>query len=305
MKIQSLSALSSAASSFVRPGLALALLLSASIAGAQELIVPPQGLVEGNINGHRVTWRVQADSANAPVVNPATAQRIGLKTGAIGIGAKVLVGPERVKGKTGVFRYMIGGLDNRRRGAWFERPITSDSDGMFGPGALAQKIVTFQLRPTRAGETIQSFALEDRGYGGMGARIGDLFIQFDPASDRTVATAGAAASIAASHAGLFVGRPSTRAMRFGIGRPVRTLRLGQPLALGKISVANLEARLGDYGSTAGIFDENMDPEEIVVTAKVKNIKGNINALHLGQDSLSNCSKITFDKIKKKIFISCF
>lgn len=306
MKPQVLCLLSSAGIDRSDPSLAFALSLSfiASTANAQELVVPPDGLVEGSINGQTVAWRIQADGANAPVVNPDTARRIGLKTGAIGIGAKVLVGSQPVSGKTGVFHYAVGGLDNKRRGAWFERAITSSGDGMLGPGALVQQVVTFQLRPTQIGETVLRFPLEDRGYAGMGLRFGELFVQFDPTSDRTVATASAAAALAATHAGLFVGQPSTRAMRFGITRPVRTLRLGEPLSLAGLPVATLEARLRDYGNTTGIPDENGDPEEIVVTAKSKSARNNIQTLHLGRDALSRCSKITFDKSQKQILLSC-
>jgi hypothetical protein len=250
-----------------KPVIVIALSLLASTAHAQELVVSSDGLVEGEINGHHVMWRVQADGANAPVVNPSTARRIGLKTGLIGIGAKVLIGNVPVAGKTGVFRYTARGAANRRRGAWFNRPITTDGDGMLGPAALAQPVVTFNLRPTQAGETVHRFNLEDRGYAGMGVRLGDLFLQFDPASDETIATASAAAALAASNAGTFTGQPSTRTMRFGIPRPVRTLRLDRPLSIGGLLVTTLAVRLQDYGDASGIAEGDGDPDEIVVTAK--------------------------------------
>lgn len=287
----------------MQPLVAAALSLVASSAHAEELVVSSSGLVEGEINGQRVTWRVEADGANAPVVNPATAQRIGLRTGLAGIGAKVRVGDVPVSGKTGVFRYSAGGGADRRRGAWFDRPIASDADGMLGPGALVQSVVTFQLRPPQAGETVNRFKLEDRGYAGMGFRQGSLFVQFAPASTETVSTASAATILAASYAGAFVGQPSIRAMRFGISRPVRTMRLGQPLSIGGVAVTTLVVRLHDYGDASGIADDDGDPYEIVVTANGGQSVDRFRTLHLGRDALESCSSVTFDKPRREISLS--
>ncbi len=274
-------------------------------AGAvDELVVPPDGIVRGEANARSVAWLVQADGSDTPVLNPASVARLGISTGMIGIGVKVLVGPVPVRGKTGVFRYRVGGEEQKRRGAWFERPITDSADGMLGPGAVPQRIVTFQLRPARADEQLQRFPLVDHGYAGMGLMAGAIFVQFDPQSEDSVATASAAATLALSHGGAFTGAPSSRPLRFGIVRPVRALRLATPLSVAGLSLRSLVVRTQDFGDASAIRDSVNDPEEIVVSASKGGRGAQYQTLHLGADALRACSRITFDRLAGEVILSC-
>lgn len=282
--------------------LALGMTMAATNVRADELVVPVGGVVDGEINGQRVEFLVQADGSNVPVVNPDVATRFGLKTGLIGIGARVLVGSVPVNGKTGVFRLTVEGAGAKRRGAWFERPITGSGDGMLGPGAVVQDIATFQLRAPRADEVVLTFPLVDRGYAGMGIQLGNIFIQFDPLAETSIATASAAVEIAGQHEGVFVGTTTSRAMRFGVVRPVRTVHLGSPLNFGGLALSSFLARTQDYGDARGIPDG--DSDEIVVTAEKRHASGQYLTLHVGADVLASCSSLSFNKVRKVVSLHC-
>ena len=95
---------------------------------------------------------------------------------------------------------------------------------------------------------------------------------------------------------------------FGIERPVRTLTLARPMAIGALSLATLGVRTQDAGNAgaireAGAVVPTPDPDEVVVTAKNKrDVRRDV--LSLGADQLSRCSSIVFDKPAKQIRLSC-
>lgn len=95
-------------------------------------------------------------------------------------------------------------------------------------------------------------------------------------------------------------------IRLGVMRPVRPMTLARPLGVGPLALDRIFVRTGDFGSAAAIPDADApeaDPDEIVVTgAKPKGKQRYF--LEIGRDALAGCSSILFDKVAKRVVLSC-
>jgi hypothetical protein len=153
--------------------------------------------------------------------------------------------------------------------------------------------------------------------GGLFGRLSGVFAQiviggqpvrvrFDPYHPRTTVTANAASLIAEAQHGTLTGVAEPVVIAFGIARPVRTMTLATPLAVGPLRLATLGVRAGDVGSAASIAEADAappDPDEIVVTAKRKRDPKH-DRLTLGADVLDRCSAIVFDQPAKQVRLTC-
>lgn len=295
--------------------LALAALSSLSVAAQardlSEWVVSGDGVVPVSVNG--VPGRVRIDPAvpSMPLFAAPFAMRAELNPGPFAFG--YMVGPEQVDGRTAVARIAIGegGEERRRRVGWTARPYFAGADGVIGPGGLPARVVRFVLRPSLPGERTATLPMIDEGglFGGWGhmyalVEVGGapMRVRFDPHNPRTLVTAGAGVRLAAAFDGLFSGEAETLTIAFGISRPVRTLRLGRPFAIGPLSLSMLGVRTADFGNTAAIREEGGDPDEIVVAAERRNTARD--RIALGADSLARCSSIVFDKDARQIRLTC-
>lgn len=281
---------------------------SASAEGSSgRLEISPDGVVEGTVEGRTARWIMRGDGPSAPVLNAKEAARLGVRSGFVGMGVKIKIGPTTVKGLTGVMRYTVGGVDAHRRAAWFEREIAPGLSGSLGPGSVSQPVVTFSLHAPVAGERVTSLPLADRGLQGIGTvvRVGsdEVFVQFDPLRSRSMVTAAGGVTLAQNHDGSFVGPERLEPVWFGIERPVRLMRLAEPLHLGGFIVRLIDVRTVDQGDAGSIPDADSDPNEIVVTADKRSGRA-YRTLHVGADALVRCSSISFDKAAKVIRLSC-
>ena len=289
-------------------GLAL-IAIGALCAGAARvpdlLELPPSRALAVTVNGTRATLVVDPDAPSAPILNPSLGRRLGLKPGLFGVEGQV--GPVVVRGMTNVNRFDFGTGPIRRRTAVFERPF-AQSDGAVGPGALPQPRISFVLRPPVAGERSYSLPLASLGREGLGTlvQVGDrkVFASIHLGRDESVATASAGAAIAAQHQGAFVGTPRELTFRFGVLRPVRTLRLARSLLAGPVKLQVIEVRTADYGSVGSIRDTERDPSEIVVTARTRRGPKPLQRIALGRAAFASCSAILFDKPAKAIRLWC-
>ncbi len=248
-----------------------------------------------------------------PLVTTASAERARLKSGMIGFGFDYAIGAEHVYGKTGVAQIDLGTGPFKHRIGWTARAYTPTADGVVGPAGVPEDVVRFVLRAPIIGERTVTLSMTDQGglASGWGERYAvidlggqPLRVRFDPYHARTLATASAAARIAAAQGGTLQGTVDMVEIAFGIERPVRTMTLARPLTVGPLQFATLGVRTADYGSTAGIADaaEPIDPDEIVITAKGK--KSGRDRLSIGADLLVRCSSIIFDKPAKQIRLTC-
>jgi len=271
---------------------------------APKYDVPPDRMVAATIDGQTARLLVMANGIDYPVLNPATAAKLGLKGGFIV--AHINVGPVMLKGDTVVVRLGVDGPPAKRRALWFDRPIAAAADGALGPGALPQPVISFQLRPAKAGE--KNFVLplirrDDQMGTALAVGGESLFVQFDLGRGQTLATAAAGQKLAQAYQGQLEGPASRIAIRFGVERPVRALALASPVAIGPITIRHVVVRIADSGSTAGIADADaVDESEIVVTAKGKGKP--LFRMAIGTDALAGCSSISFDKPGKRIILSC-
>lgn len=290
-------------------GIAGAIFLApASIQAAKSrpgpLVVNGDGVMTARIAGRPALIRLTPWAPPAPVLNPDFAKAAGLKRGWFGFAVKV--GPVRVTGDTGVTQLSFAGFELKRRVVWFDRRYDAEADAALGPGGVPADVVRFELRPPFAGETRVVLPMVNNLFQPTYSRVmvggRPLNILFDPQHARTLATAGAGALIAAAHDGRLTGGQGRAEIAFGIDRPVRTLALARPLAVGPLRINRLAVRIADGGSVAGIRDEDSDPEEIVVTAKERRKSRDV--LIIGREQLDRCSSIVFDKRAKTITLSC-
>ncbi len=289
--------------------------------------VPVGGMIAATIDGKPVSLRVDPAAPGLPLVTTATAERLTLRAGGLGIGLGYAVGGQSVMQHTTVRPMTLGDAPVKRRigypgrpktvaadAPWVGRAYAAVADGTIGPGALPEPVVRIALRAPGAGERTVALPLVDGG--GMFGRFSGEFAQivvggvpirvrFDPYHPRSTVTANAATLIAAAQGGTLSGTAEPVEIAFGISRPVRTMTLATPLGVGPLSLTRLGVRTGDVGSAAAIPDADVvpDPDEIVVTAKGKRDPKR-DRLTLGADVLDRCSAIVFDQTAKQVRLTC-
>lgn len=284
--------------------IASGLVPSSAIAGPAPmapLVVPADGAVQVTVNGQKSRMLLLADGSSIPVFNQGAAQRFGFKAAWISFAARIA--NVKIKGWTAVVRYAVNGQPYRRRAIWFEREIAPGFAGMLGPGAVPQDVVTVQIRPPVVNERQFVLPLVESRVLGVGAVAGDIFIQFDPLRRQTIGTASAGALLARGQGGALTGPVRQAPLRFGIERPVRTLALDRPFRVGPVDLKALAIRVSESGAASKIPDADIDPDEIVVTGKKKKERDYL-TVHIGADALGGCSSITFDKLRKRVILSC-
>jgi len=284
-----------------------------AFAGAQERVVSGDGIVTVNVNGATGRLRIDPAAPALPIFTlPFAIGQAHLRPGPFAFA--YLVGPRQVEGRSAVGRIALGegARPRKRRIGWTARPYVPDADGVIGPGGVPEPVVRFVLRAPRPGERVVTLALEDEGglFGGWGGSYAlvdlggePLRVRFNPNEPRTLATAGAAVRIANLHDGRVSGETAPAHIAFGISRPVRTMRLGTPLAIGPFAIFELGVRTGDFGNASTIREEGGDPDEVVVTGDRRRNR-NRDRLAIGADQLRNCSSITFDKRARQVRLSC-
>lgn len=288
--------------------LALPLLIGAASA---ERVVTDTTLATA-VEGQAVRLLIDPGAPAMPILTAEAAAKAGLKAGPFGIGYRV--GPVMVAGRSAVGRIGLGDAPAKRRIGWTTQPYVTGYDGVVGPGGLPEKVVRFVLRPAQPGERTVALPLADDGglFGNWGASTATMMVgtapvgvRFNLHQDATVATAGAALTLAGALGGTLDDDRSTAEIAFGVRRPVRTLRLAQPLSVGPIALTQLLARTADFGNADGIAATGTlpDPDEVVVTAKGKRDRRR-DRLTLGRTALRRCSAIVFDMPARQLRLTC-
>lgn len=282
-------------------------------ASADELVLPPDHIIEVMIDGVPLRLLVTADASGPLAVNPAIAvNRNWRATGGIlwdyGDGKGLLSG------------FMWKHLDFKDRSAFrrvmwsFGRP-TPLADGMIGIQELPFKRIVMPLSAPVGEQTVQRFPL--RRFGGTVARIGTeidadgrkLKAVFATDQAENFVTAPTANFIATRFDGAFVpGSDGKLRMRFGVERRTRTMRLTRPLELGDLLIDSFAVRLEDYGTArhvgeAGEDDPRFNPEEIVVSERKPRGRADL-LTRIGRDAIAHCSRLTYDFEKDEIELTC-
>ncbi len=288
--------------------------LTAATTPPSERVIAPDGREMVTINGVARSVRIDPGVPAMPLITQEFADAAGMKPGMFGFsmdfGPKVVV-----TGRTAVARAAFGdGKPAKRRIGFTEKAFAAGFAGVFGPGSLPEPVIRFRLRDAVPGERTTTFPMVDQGdlFGGWAERFAVIMVEgqqmrvrFDPHHPHTLANAGAAVRLARAYGGTLSGTTSPTEIAFGVERPIRTMTLATPLAVGPLTIGTLGVRTVDHGNTDTIADadQHADPNEVVVTGKGKhNIKSD--QLSIGADQLARCSSIVFDKRAKQVRLSC-
>ena len=255
------------------------------------------------IEGKPMRLRVDPDIGSSRALNAEAAQALGLKEGMIrGVH---MVGPVKLTAGSRTINIDYGVQKAKDRVFWFlDRAASSAGDGIIAPTALPHDIVIFNLRAPQANERQFSLPLSSSG-GNAWLMVGTerVAVGFNLLRDETLATASTGNLFAATNQGAFAEQQKLEIIRFGVERPVRSIKLGLPLDVGGRALNEILVRVADFGDASAIPENQAaDEDEIVVTAKSKK-KPNY-SMALGRTFLSQCSSLTYDFKAKLVRFSC-
>ncbi len=288
------------------------LLLSAAATPPPERVVAPDGRETLSINGVARTVLIDPAAPGLPIITEEFAHVAGLKPGWIDLSFGV--GSEQIEAKTALGNLQSGTAKPYKRRVAYATPRYREGfDGVLGPASLEEPVIRFRLRDPQPGEHVTSLPMVGGGmmgdwkprYALVEVAGEPMHTILDPHKPRTTTNAGGAVRLARSHGGQMSGAPQPLDIVFGISRPTRTMTLQTPLAIGPLTLNQLNVRTVDYGSTATIADADApgDPDEVVVTGKGKRDPRS-DWISIGADQLSRCSSIVFDKPAEQVRLSC-
>ncbi len=210
--------------------------------------------------------------------------------------ARTQLGPVRLLGKFTLARAAIQGRSEEKVFGWFSRDVVSGADGVINPAALPFTTVTFKLRDPTAGERLLSFGVDYSALEGLvyrhpigGHRLNVKWSVLEPA---TTATAAAAAVISAQLDGRWAGESRMHSVGLGVTRPVRPLKLSEPLKVQALSLDSMLVRTRDHrGDHSLPSDKPLGDDSILVTAR--SAQQALYVMVVGQDSMSGCSKVSY------------
>lgn len=284
-----------------------AFLLSPASAQAADLVVDAASnfVIDARINGQPVRLRVDPETSGYVILNPETVARIGLRRSMMG--SRTRIGPVRLTGSSKVAEVSIGGVTGDRRVVWIDRPAIEGADGLIGPADMPYDRVTFSLGAPRDGETAFVLPMEfERSFGLfvpliLGERA--FRFQFSLTKPATLATAGAGAQLASLYGGGWTGEARNQMIEFGVVRPVRPLALQRPVELQGFRVGAFLVRTGDNRGNLSLPPESdADPDEVVVTGGSRQRAAFV--VHVGMDRLSQCSRLVWDNITRRMTMNC-
>lgn len=250
------------------------------------------------------------------VVNPAAAQRAGLKPFPI-FGKFSLNNTPFASGKT-VIRFNIGsatpqGLPGRKVPiAWLETVTSADADAILPIGALAADRIDVVRGETPPGSQTIIIPKKGKGEAMIRTRIGDENVNISLELNIPTTVMNARAGAALLKAGL-----ATRVAEIGYWRPFPAVSLpmqalapkpgltiaGLPMRRLSVRVSESEARAID-ARARGTSTENDDEDTITVSADRKQKRGRDPWLLIGRDVLDDCSRITFDRPGERWILTC-
>jgi hypothetical protein len=299
-------------------GLALAL-LAARPASATDLVLDHASgfTLPVEVNGATLRLRVDPAASGLVILNPDAVRRAKLTpeliSGRPGIPGQFVrasyarVGPVSLTGRTRSVAARAAGQVFTFRAIWFDRPAIDGADGVISPALLPYDGITFRIGPARPGEAAVPLALDFVTELGLyfpypleGRALPVQFSLWKPAS---IGTAAAGALLARGRSGVWAGEPDRRPVSFGILRPVRPMRIGQPLDLGFARVGAFLVRTGDYRGGYALPTDDGDPDEIVVTAARAAQAARLN-LVLGADQFAACSSLRYERAGRRLTLSC-
>lgn len=284
----------------------LALILGIAPAAAEDLTLDAATnyTIDVSINGRPARLRVDPETSGYIILNPDAVARIGLRRSMIG--SRTAIGPVRLNGFSKVAEVRIGNQTSDRRIVWIDRRAVEGADGLIGPADMPYDRVVFAIGPSAPNEReYETPMLFDRGMGlYLPLRFGEPTIgfQFSLIKDRTMATAAAGSVLAAAYGGSWSGPVESQLIEFEVERPVRAMTLATPVPLGPLTLGQLFVRTQDDRGANSLPTDDVDPDEIVVTASGRQ-RARFN-LTIGRDWLGRCSRLEWDNPSRSLRLSC-
>ncbi len=278
-----------------------------------ELVLTGDNVIDVLLNGVPIRLEVTAEAFGLPIINPDIAVQLQLLTE---FRRGWRYGPVVVNGGGAVQALDFGAGAAAIPITWTQERVTERADGIIGVHHLPYARVTFALAPPTSVETIQRFAIKRTG-GDDNTRLGTevtvgkkrLMMIFVPERADNLITAPTANFIATHQEGGFVpGSDGVAVMNFGVERPIRMMRLAQPIELGELPVERFAVRVEDYGDPkrVGEISEN-DPRfqkgQILVSRRKGRGKPDL-LTRIGRDQIGHCSTLTYDLELAEIQLSC-
>lgn len=279
----------------------------------EELVLTGDNLIDATLNGVPIRLEVTAESFGPPVINPDIAVQLQLLA-TFRRGWRF--GPVVVDGGGAVQAFDFGAGAQAIPVTWARQRVTERADGIIGLHHLPHARVTFALAPPGPDETIQRLAIKRTG-GSDQTRLGTevtigkrrLMMIFVPERRENLITAPTANFIATYQEGGFEpGSDGIALMNFGVERPIRMMRIAQPIELGDLLVDRFAVRVEDYGDPkrVGEIGEN-DPRfqkgQILVSRRKGRGKPDL-LTRIGRDQIGHCSTLTYDLEQSEIRLSC-
>jgi hypothetical protein len=227
-------------------------------------------------------------------------------------------GRKEVKGKNRPLAYVISGRTEKARAFWFLNVPQPQYDGSVGPWAIPFDRVTVTITPASGAETDYEFPY----FGGLSNGSVSSYQEASFGTAVTfgverelkypLASAATGAALAAAYGGTMSGEIWDEPIAFGVTRPVRLMTLERPFVMGPFSFKQIAVRTRSSRDAAGSGETiaeaedqtNLDPQEIIVEGLGKKAQKPAFTFAIGRAALNQCASITFDKIPRKIRLSC-
>lgn len=275
-----------------------------------ELVLSGDNIIDVTINGQPLRLEVRPEAADAPMLNPDIAAKLGLKPGMLAFGG--MVGSERVSGNSAVHRVDYGVGEKKQRIFWADRRSSTLADGTISPASLPYKRVRFVLGAATPQDRDYQLPLDNFGFLGrlgVGTTLDmegeKVRFQFSLQRDETLVSAPTGNWLAQKRDGTFTGQPRQTLIYYGIERPTREMTLKKPVSVGPAQLSKVDVRYSDYGDASAIADQDAaaaDSDEIVVVGK-KDKKVDLRIV-AGKRFLQACSAIVYDMQQRAMILSC-
>lgn len=279
-----------------------------------ELVLPAaEPFVTLRINGVPMRLEVSGEAFGPPVLNPEAALKLGL-TPTEERGWRF--GPVVVTGLASQALADFGAGAVPMMVSWTDRTASTRADGVIGVHALPYPVVTLAFHAPAPGEVAERFAMKRAG-GTRSTRLGTeikvgkrkLLMIFVSERPENLVTAPTANFLATHREGGFEpGSEGLAVLDFAVERPVRMMRLADPIALGSLSLERFAVRVEDYGEPSRVGeiaqgDPRFDKDNIYVTRR-KGLGRPDLLTRIGSDQIARCSALTYDLGRSEIRLAC-
>ncbi|WCT73413.1 hypothetical protein PQ455_17680 [Sphingomonas naphthae] len=257
----------------------------------------------------QATLLLRVDFASKDVVelNTPAAIRTGLP---FENGFEAVIGPISLPGIMARGVIETGGYSAKVQVSNHKRDCCIGADGMIAPDMLPYRTVRLVRAAGPApGEVVSEQRLDNADGTGLNLLLstpkGPMRLQLALWQSRSIATAAAGARLAQMGEGRLTGAVFNTPGPFGIDRPSRLLKLGQPVKLGGFRFDQLAMRLGDFrGNLNQPAVSESDSDDILVEGRRKADQFAWPVIYVGRDRLAKCSEISFRRKPDRVTLSC-